>query len=138
MSLFTFLQTLTLAQGMDKQSWRNWSMHHVETDARGWVGAFNCSISLGSIYERMLSWNDDSTNTDSIMGFSWKTKLLTCSEICAATWCAVSKWQKCEVKYYRSTGNSPTLHSYECSSAALPYSKVHCKLDCCCQTFFLV
>jgi hypothetical protein len=138
MSLFTFLQTLTLAQGMDKQSWRNWSMHHVETDARGWVGAFNCSISLGSIYERMLSWNDDSTNADSIMGFSGKTKLLTCSEICAATWCAISKWQKCEVKYYRSTGNSPTLHSYECSSAALPYSKVHCKLYCCPHTFFLV
>jgi hypothetical protein len=28
MSLFIFLQTLMLAQGMDKQSCRNWSTHH--------------------------------------------------------------------------------------------------------------
>jgi hypothetical protein len=126
-SLFTFLQTLTLAQGMDKQSWRSWSMNHVESDPRGWVGAFNCSISLGSIYERMLSWHDDFTNADSIIGLAVKTELLACSEICDATWYAVSKWQQGEVKYYQTTGNISVVHAYECSSAALPYSKVHCK-----------
>ena len=26
---------------------------------RGWVGAFNASISLGSLFERLLGWDDD-------------------------------------------------------------------------------
>lgn len=114
-SLFTFLQTLKVAQGMDKQVWRCWSMDHVDNDPRGWVGAFNCSISLGCIFERILSWQDDTADP----------KLLTCAEICDATWCAVAKWQQGEISNYQSTGNSPKLQAHECSSAALPYSTVH-------------
>lgn len=41
---------------MDGQVWRAWDMGHVETEPRGWVGAFNTSISLGSVYERLLNW----------------------------------------------------------------------------------
>ena len=31
-------------------------MGHVESEHRGWVGAFNTSNSLGSVFERLLNW----------------------------------------------------------------------------------
>ena len=41
---------------MDAQMWRSFNMGHVESEHRGWVGAFNTSISLGSVFERLLNW----------------------------------------------------------------------------------
>lgn len=49
-------QTLSLAQNMDGQMWRSFNLGHVESEHRGWVGAFNTSISLGSVFERLLNW----------------------------------------------------------------------------------
>ncbi len=51
-----WIKSLSLGQFMDPQIWRSWSEEHVETEPRGWVGAFNASISLGSLFERLLSW----------------------------------------------------------------------------------
>eukprot|EP00957_Ditylum_brightwellii_P151532 11540433-Ditylum_brightwellii.AAC.1 len=42
-----WIQSLSLGQNMDGQVWRSWGEGHVETEPRGWVGAFNASISLG-------------------------------------------------------------------------------------------
>lgn len=52
-----WIQVLSLGQNMDGQVWRTWGQGHVERESRGWVGAFNASISLGSLFERLLSWN---------------------------------------------------------------------------------
>ena len=52
-----WIQVLSLGQNMDGQLWRTWGQGHVERESRGWVGAFNASISLGSLFERLLSWN---------------------------------------------------------------------------------
>lgn len=54
--LDTWIDILAISQGMDKQIWRPANEGHVESEPRGWVGAFNCSISLGSLFERILSW----------------------------------------------------------------------------------
>jgi hypothetical protein len=50
-------QTLTLGQAMDAQMWRAFNLGHIESEHRGWVGAFNTSISLGSVFERLLNWD---------------------------------------------------------------------------------
>lgn len=54
--LKSFGQTLSLAQNMDAQMWRSYQIGHTESEHRGWVGAFNTTISLGSVYERLLNW----------------------------------------------------------------------------------
>ena len=56
-SLDAFLETLTLAQHMDEQKWRKLEEGHVENEMRSWIFAFNASISLGSLSERLLNWN---------------------------------------------------------------------------------
>ena len=54
-----WMSVLRVAQCMDPQTWRHWDRGHVEDESRGWVGAFNASISLGSLFERLLGWKDE-------------------------------------------------------------------------------
>jgi hypothetical protein len=56
-SLDAFLEALTMAQYMDEQQWRKMEEGHVENEARSWIVAFNTSISLGSLSERLLHWD---------------------------------------------------------------------------------
>jgi hypothetical protein len=56
-SLDAFLEALKLAQCMDEQIWRKVEEGHVENEMRNWIFAFNASISLGSLSERLLNWN---------------------------------------------------------------------------------
>jgi len=58
-SLDAWVESLSLGQNMDGQEWRCATRNHVETEPKGWVGAFNASISLGSLFERLLNWEDD-------------------------------------------------------------------------------
>ena len=60
--LTDWIATLSLAQFMDAQKWRHWTLGHVEDESRGWVGAFNLSISLGGLFERILCWTDDTAS----------------------------------------------------------------------------
>ena len=53
-----WIKTLSLAQNMDGQRWKDYSQAHIERENSAWVGAFNTSISLGSLYERLLKWDD--------------------------------------------------------------------------------
>ena len=55
-SLDAWVESLSLGQNMDGQEWRCATRNHVETEPKGWVGAFNASISLGSLFERLLNW----------------------------------------------------------------------------------
>ena len=42
------------------------SIGHVEIEDRGWVGAFNLSISLNTLFERILAWEDKEINEESV------------------------------------------------------------------------
>ena len=45
---------------MDPQTWQTLGQGHFELEPRGWVGAFNTSsVSLVSLFERLLGWDDD-------------------------------------------------------------------------------
>lgn len=57
--LDAWIHTLSLLQNMDGQRWRRLEEGHVETEPRDWVGAFNAGIAIGSLYERILSWEGE-------------------------------------------------------------------------------
>jgi hypothetical protein len=54
--LDAWIHTLSLMQNMDGQRWRREEEGHVDQEPRDWVGAFNAGIAIGSLYERILSW----------------------------------------------------------------------------------
>ncbi len=118
------LQTLTLAQQMDGQIWRPWAKGHIETEVKGWVGAFNASISLSSLFEKVLNWNDDDPSPVS----NCNARLLSCVELTHYTLTArLHPWQRSAMISYRPT-NSPLIQPkvplYCLSPASLPYSTV--------------
>lgn len=57
--LDAWIETLSLLQNMDTQRWRRVEQGHVEQEPRDWVGAFNAGIAIGSLYERILSWEGE-------------------------------------------------------------------------------
>jgi hypothetical protein len=57
--LDAWVHTLSLLQNMDGQRWRRSEQGHVEQEPRDWVGAFNAGIAIGSLYERILSWEGE-------------------------------------------------------------------------------
>ncbi len=57
--LDAWINTLSLGQNMDGQRWRRVEEGHVEQEPRDWVGAFNAGISIGSLFERLLSWEGE-------------------------------------------------------------------------------
>ena len=122
-----WVSALSLAQFMDPHAWRHWSLGHVETESRGWVSAFNASISLGSIFERLLGWQDEETTPISNPSSPYFSGLVSCVE---ATFSVLVKgllpWQKAEMVYHQPTG-SPLLEPHRRASNALPYSTVASK-----------
>ena len=50
-SLNAWIESLLLGQNMDGQRWRSAKINYVKTETKGWVGAFNASISHGSLFE---------------------------------------------------------------------------------------
>jgi hypothetical protein len=120
-----WIEVLSIAQFMDPQSWRHWTFGHVEDESRGWVGAFNASISLGSIFERLLSWEDEEPSpiTDSTSPLS--RNLMPCLELTFHILVeGVSRWQKSEVLFYDSTPNSSVIEFHKRCPASLPFSTI--------------
>jgi hypothetical protein len=116
-------QTLTLAQQMDGQTWRPWAKGHVETEGKGWVGAFNFSISLSSLFERVLNWDDDSPSPIS----NCNLRLLNCVELTQTAIYGLRHWQRSEMLTYRPTHPpylQPKVPAYCLSPASLPFSTV--------------
>jgi hypothetical protein len=54
--LDAWINLLYICQNMDRQRWRREEEGHVEQEPRDWVGAFNADIAIGSLFERLLSW----------------------------------------------------------------------------------
>ncbi len=128
----TFLKdwvaTLAIAQFMDPQSWRNWNQGHVEDESRGWVGAFNASISLGSLFERLLGWQDDDEPPIKDSNSSLSTDLMTFVDL---TFYIVVKgigpWQLKEAEAYQATTLSSSIPPHKRCSRSLPFSTVASK-----------
>ena len=51
-----WIESLYLCQNMDCIKWRPLKEGHIALEAKGWIHAFNASISLGSLFERLLNW----------------------------------------------------------------------------------
>ena len=119
------LQTLTLAQQMDGQRWRPWAKGHVETEVKGWVGAFNASISLSSLFDKVLNWDDD--HPSPIVN-NRHVQLLSCVELTFYTLTAgLHPWQRSAMIAYcptKSPYGQPKVPDYCLSPASLPYSTV--------------
>jgi len=58
-SLDTWIEYLSLGKNMDGQRWRSAKRNYVETEPKSWTGACNASISLESLFERLLNWEDN-------------------------------------------------------------------------------
>ena len=120
-----WIQTLSLAQQMDPQTWRHWTQGHVEDESRGWVGAFNASISLGSLFERLLGWEDEEISpiTDPLSPLS--RDLMPCSQLTSVILIeGVHKWHRQEQNLYLPTPFSTATEAYRRCPVSLPLSHV--------------
>uniref|UniRef100_A0A7S1FYU0 E3 ubiquitin-protein ligase n=1 Tax=Corethron hystrix TaxID=216773 RepID=A0A7S1FYU0_9STRA len=77
-----WLAVLRRAQEMDPQKWIGLKGIHVIEEPKGWIFAFNAGISLSSLFEKILAWedNDDSSPIDPSQLFrmdevTWRTLL---------------------------------------------------------------
>lgn len=92
------------------------------------MGAFNASISLSSLFERLLNWDD--SDPSPINNSSSHIRLLSCVELTYYTLTVgLHRWQRSEMLSYRPT-HQPTLEpnpkvpAYGLSPASLPFSTI--------------
>jgi len=116
-----WIETLSMGQMMDEQVWRDYNQGHVELEVRGWVGAFNGSISLGSLFERLLSWKDDDPSPIDDAESPLCKNLLSCVDLTYHVLdYGIGKWQTVEMYTYKPTKS--TVESHDRKSASLPFS----------------
>jgi hypothetical protein len=120
-----WIDALALGQWMDAQAWRDWTQGHVEQEVRGWVGAFNASISLGSLFERLLSWDDDDPSPIEDPDSPLSKNLMTCVELTVhVLTTGIAEWQNTERLEYSPTPYTASLEPYKRRPASLPFSTV--------------
>jgi hypothetical protein len=120
-----WVASLSAAQLMDPHVWRHWQQGHVENESRGWVSAFNASISLGSLFERLLGWADDEASPIDNSSSPYSSGLLSCVEMTFRILTkGVGRWQKSEVLFYEATPYSPTFELHRQCPNSLPFSTV--------------
>lgn len=123
-----WIAALGLGQMMDAQVWRDWNKGHVENEHRGWVGAFNASISLGSLFERLLSWDDSDPSPIQDPNSPMSKNLLTCVELTLYVLTkGIYEWQTLAMNSYKPTEATTTLNDYEIRSGNLPFSTISVK-----------
>ena len=116
-----WLAALGMTQFMDAQIWRQVLQGHVEEESRGWVGAFNVSISVGSLYERLLGWED--SDQSPIMKGPLSQNLMSCGELTYEVLCrGVLPWQQNEQGKYQASHYVHESHSH--APQCLPMSTV--------------
>lgn len=123
-----WIQVLSCAQFMDPQSWRHWSMGHVEEESRGWVGAFNLSISLGSLFDRLLGWDDDEQSPIKDPASPLSRNLMSCVDMTYHILVSgVAKWQQTEMIGYEATLSTSLVEPHMKCPQSLPFSSVAMK-----------
>jgi hypothetical protein len=125
----TFLEdwvsALSLAQFMDPQTWRHWDHGHIEEESRGWVGAFNASISMGSLFERLLGWADDEKSPIEDPSSPLSKDLMSCAELTFHILTnGLQKWQRTEMLSYAASEYSAVLDTHRRCPASLPFSTI--------------
>ena len=124
-----WISALGLGQMMDSQIWRDYSQGHIELEHRGWVGAFNASISLGSLFERLLSWDDSDPSPIQDPNSPMSKNLMTCVELTFhVLTTGIYDWQNLAMSTYRPTPHTASLEAYKRRSASLPFSTISVKL----------
>ncbi|MHA7927708.1 MAG: hypothetical protein ACX936_21120, partial [Marinobacter sp.] len=122
--LLDWVKALGACQLMDAQTWREFSEGHVELEGRGWIGAFNASISLGSLYERLLAWKDEDTSPISEVDSPLSSGLLSCVDLTVRILTdGILPWQREEEVHYLETRN-PFIEPHKKSVASLPFAVV--------------
>lgn len=128
-----WIASLSLAQLMDPHVWRHWTLGHVESESRGWVGAFNASISLGSLFERLLGWADEDTSPIDDPSSPYARGLLPCVEMTFRILrTGVDRWQKSEMVSYEPTLYTAEVEKYKRCPCSLPFSTVAASRDAAC------
>lgn len=123
--LFDWIETLSLAQQMDPQTWRHWTQGHVEDESRAWVGAFNASISLGSLFERLLGWEDEEKSPITDPSSPLSRDLMPCSELAFVILVdGVQKWHTRESHLYQPTPFSSATEPHRRCPVSLPLSHI--------------
>ena len=123
-----WIAALRLGQMMDSQVWRDWSQGHVELEVRGWVGAFNASISLGSLFERLLSWDDNDASPIDDPNSPLSRNLLSCVALTLhILTTGVAAWQESEMATYQGTPYTASLEPHKRRPVSLPFSTVSAK-----------
>ena len=123
-----WIAALSVAQFMDPQTWRHWTQGHVEDESRGWVGAFNASISLGSLFERLLGWTDEEESPIKDSGSPLSKDLMTCVGLTVHVLLkGIDRWQKAEFAMYQSTPFSSTVVPHRRCSNSLAFSTTSAK-----------
>jgi hypothetical protein len=121
--LADWIAALSLAQFMDAQMWRHWTQGHVEDESRGWVGAFNASISLGSLFERLLGWADEETSP--IKEGPLSRDLMPCVELTFHILTnGIEQWQRSERHMFEPTAFISSLDPFSRAPASLPFSTI--------------
>jgi hypothetical protein len=123
-----WISVLSAAQFMDPQSWRHWVHGHVEDESRGWVGAFNASISLGSLFERLLGWEDDEPSPIDDPSSPLSRDLMPCVELtCHILVHGIAPWQRSEMLFYDATPYTSSVEPHKRCPASLPMSTIAAK-----------
>lgn len=123
-----WISVLGASQFMDPQSWRHWVHGHVEDESRGWVGAFNASISLGSLFERLLGWEDDEPSPIDDPSSPLSRDLMPCVELtCHILVRGIAPWQRSEMLFYDATPYTASVEPHKRCPASLPMSTVASK-----------
>jgi hypothetical protein len=124
-----WIGSLSLAQFMDGVVWRTMSQGHVEIEPRGWVGAFNASISLGSLFERLLSWDDDDPSPIDPSQSPLAQNLQTCVDLTFYIMThGLAQWQSTEmVSYVSKADDDAFVGDHALCPASLPFSTVASK-----------
>jgi Putative zinc finger in N-recognin (UBR box) len=126
-----WVSALSLAQFMDTQVWRHWTQGHVEDEVRGWVGAFNLSISLGSLFERLLSWEDEEVSPIKDPASPLSRNLLSCMQLTYHILTSgISKWQLQESSTHVPTLYTSAIDPHKRSPASLCFSTIAAKHGC--------
>lgn len=124
--LDAWINTLTLAQNMDPQKWRPMSEGHIEIESMSWIPAFNLSISLGSLFEKLLLWKDEDHYLDHSNGLP--LTFLTAIELTEYVMInGVYPWQKHEINHIVSDID---MQSSKEKSMNLPISTIAIRHGC--------
>lgn len=123
--LSDWITTLRHAQYMDQHVWISYDQEHVNEESRTWISAFNTSISLGGLYERLLFWKDDDPSPISDPSSNLSRDFLSCLEVIVCV-CklGILPWHQSEAVFYPEISRPSEAESPDVTSRIVPFSTI--------------